>query len=202
MKKICLLVLVCFSTATLSQPADELLQLKLNSIHTMTATFMQVVKAKGHVVSRSSGTMALQRPGRFRWQTKEPMTQLMVADSQNLWIYDADLEQVTVKKQQKSLGGTAALFLSGYDNKVNHDFTVTQAGSNEDLVFDLKAKSVKAGFQRIRLKFNKDRLTGLTLYDQLGQITSIELTQAKSNPNLSPALFQFKPPKGVDVVHQ
>lgn len=202
MKKIFLAVLLSFSTSAFCQTADELLQVKLNTIRSMTASFKQVVKAKERVVSRSSGTMALERPGRFRWQTKEPMAQLMIADGQRIWVYDTDLEQVTVKKQQKGLGGTAALFLSGYDDTVTRDFTVTQSGSSENPVFDLKSKSAKANFQRIKIMFHENILSGLELYDQLGQVTSVQLSQTKLNPKLAAPLFQFKPPKGVDVVHQ
>lgn len=202
MKKMILAVLLCCSTAVFSQTPEELLQVKLNTIRAMTASFKQVVKAKERVVSRSSGTMAMERPGRFRWQTKEPMEQLMVADGKRIWVYDADLEQVSVKKQEKGLGGTAALFLSGYDDTVTRDFTVTQSGSGDNLIFDLKSKSAKANFQRIKLMFHQNLLTGLDLYDQLGQITSVQLSQAKLNPKLAAALFQFKPPKGIDVVEQ
>src|SRR5580704_14348669 len=116
MKKIFLGLLLAFSGFVFSQTSAELLQTKLNAIRSMTANFNQVVKAKNREVSRSSGIMALERPGRFRWQTKSPMEQLVVADGQKMWIYDVDLEQVTVKKQGKGLGGTAALFLSGYDD--------------------------------------------------------------------------------------
>ena len=73
MKKILLAVLMSFSAGAFCEAADQVLQTKLNAIRSMTASFKQVVKAKERVVSRSSGTMALQRPGRFRWQTKEPM---------------------------------------------------------------------------------------------------------------------------------
>lgn len=202
MKKILCAVLLCFSASAFSESADQVLQSKLNSIRSMTASFKQVVKAKARVVSSSSGTMALERPGRFRWQTKEPMAQLMIADGQRIWIYDTDLEQVTVKKQQKGLGGTAALFLSGYDDTVTRDFTVTQMSTGDNITFDLKSKSAKANFQRIKLTFHQNFLTGLELFDQLGQITSVQLSQAKLNPKLTASLFQFKPPKGVDVVQQ
>lgn len=202
MKKIILILLFCCSGNLFSQTAGELVQSKLNAIRTMTANFNQVVKAKKREVSRSSGSMALERPGRFRWQTKEPMEQLVVADGQKMWVYDTDLEQVTVKKQEKGLGGTAALFLSGYDDTVTRDFDVTQKSEGKLMIFDLKSKSSKANFQRIKLMFTQDALTGLELYDQLGQITSVKLLQIKANPKLPPKLFQFKPPKGVDVVQQ
>ena len=202
MKKILIALLLSISTAVFSETPDVLLQNKLNSIRSMTAVFKQSVKAKHRVVSRSSGTMALQRPGRFRWQTLQPMAQLMVADGQKIWVYDKDLEQVTVKTQKKGLGGTAALFLSGYDNTVTRDFTVTQSNVGNEIVFDLKSKSPKANFQRIKLVFRQNNLTGLELYDQLGQVTTVQLSQIKLNPKLATNLFQFKTPKGVDVVQQ
>jgi outer membrane lipoprotein carrier protein len=202
MKKIAIALLLSISTSAFCQTDGELLQSKLNAIRSMTATFKQSVKAKHRVVSRSSGTMALQRPGRFRWQTAQPMAQLMIADGQRIWVYDKDLEQVTVKKQNKGLGGTAALFLSGYDDTVTRDFNVAQSGMGNEQIFDLKSKSPKAGFQRIKLVFQQNLLTGLELYDQLGQVTTVQLTQIKLNPKLATTLFQFKTPKGVDVVQQ
>lgn len=202
MKKIALLLLLCCSNYALSQTPGEVLQNKLNAISTMTANFSQTVKAKKKAVARSSGTMALQRPGRFRWKTTEPLEQLIVADGQKMWIYDVDLEQVSVKKQQKGLGGTAALFLSGYDNQVTNDFEVSQKEEGKLTVFDLKAKAHKENFQRIKLLFTKEQLTGLELYDQLGQVTFVTLSQIKTNNQLASKLFQFNPPKGVDVVKQ
>ncbi|MBN9230502.1 MAG: outer membrane lipoprotein carrier protein LolA [Legionella sp. 40-6] len=195
-------LLATFSFGVCADTPENALQSKLNALRSMTASFQQVVKAKSKVVSRSSGTMALERPGRFRWQTKEPMSQLMIADGQKIWIYDTDLEQVTVKKQEKGLGGTAALFLSGYDDTVTRDFTVSQSGSGDNVTFSLKAKSQRPNFQQIRLTFRKDQLTALELFDQLGQITTVRLSQTKINPKLATSLFQFKPPKGVDVVQQ
>lgn len=202
MKKILMAFLLSVSTAGFCEAPDALLQSKLNSIRSMTAVFKQTVKAKHRIVSRSSGTMALQRPGKFRWQTNQPMAQLMVADGQKIWVYDKDLEQVTVKTQRKGLGGTAALFLSGYDNTVTRDFNVTQSTLGNELVFDLKSKSAKANFQRIKLMFRQNTLTGLELYDQLGQVTTVQLSQIKLNPKLAESLFRFKTPKGVDVVQQ
>lgn len=202
MKRIVFCILCFISTHVMSQSAGEALQDKLNAMHSMTANFKQVVKAKSRVVSQSSGTMALARPGKFRWQTKDPMAQLVVADGKNMWIYDVDLEQVSVKKQDKGLGGTAALFLSGYDNKVTQDFDVAQTQNDSIQVYELKAKSSKENFQRIKLTFDHDNLNGLELYDQLGQVTTVRFSQIKANPKVEDKLFSFKPPKGVDVVHQ
>lgn len=202
MKKILYLTLSLWMHSLFAVTPSEALQTKLNALRTMSASFNQVVKAKHREVSRSSGTMALARPGRFRWQTIKPMEQLVVADGKRLWIYDVELEQVSVKKQEGSVGGTAALFLSGYDDTVARDFEVKQMENGSSVTFDLNAKSHKANFQRVQLVFEGAALRGIVLYDQLGQQTNVALNRPLVNPKLPASLFQFKPPKGVDVVEQ
>lgn len=182
--------------------ATERLEAKLNAVKTMTASFSEVVYAKKRALSRSSGTMALWRPGRFRWQTKSPMEQLVLADGEHLWVYDIDLEQVTVKKQDKGMGGTAALFLSGYDEHVARDFDVILTSHGNKDQFDLHSKSSKASIHRVILTFIGQDLSAIQLFDQLGQRTDVTLTNIKNNPTLQLALFKFKTPKGVDVVQQ
>ncbi len=202
MKKMGSFLLLLWATNVHCDAVGDTLQAKLNAIRTMSASFGQVVNAKKHEVSRSSGTMALLRPGHFRWQTTRPLAQLVIADGQQVWIYDADLEQVTVKKQQKGLGGTAALFLSGYDDTVTRDFDVTSYKKDNKEYFDLRAKSGKENFQRMILVFLGSELRGIELFDQLGQHTNVTLSNVKNNPTLSTALFKFKTPRGVDVVEQ
>jgi outer membrane lipoprotein carrier protein len=202
MRNLILFISLAFSAVAFCESAGDDLQAKLNAMRTLTAEFKQVVKSKEREISHSSGTMALERPGRFRWQTKEPMAQLVVADGKKLWVYDVDLEQVTVKKQDESMGGTAALFLSGYDNTVTRDFEVTVEGSGANQSYDLHSKSDKANFQRLKLVFANNVLTGLEMFDQLGQHTIVNLTKVKTNPKVAATLFQFKPPKGMDVVQQ
>ena len=202
MKKIVFMILLLPSKILFSQTAAELLQNKLNAIRSMSASFNQVVKVKRRLVSTASGTMALQRPGHFRWQTRSPLEQLLVADGSTIWVYDKDLEQVVVKKQAKGLGGTAALFLSGYDDSVARDFEVSQRSSGASMTFDLKAKSSRANFQAVQLSFTNQQLKRLEMFDQLGQTTSITFSRIQLNPKLSPSTFIFKTPKGVDFVRQ
>lgn len=202
MKKVIFFIALLFSAQAFCESVGDELQNKLNAMRTMTANFKQVVKTKQKEISHSSGTMALERPGRFRWQTNDPMEQLVVADGKKLWVYDVDLEQVTVKKQDEELNGTAALFLSGYNNTVTRDFDVSTTGPLANQVYDLHSKSEKANFQRLKLVFNKEILISIEMFDQLGQHTIVNLTKVKSNPKVAPSLFQFKPPKGTDVVQQ
>lgn len=201
MKKVFALFLILMKPLFAETASDEV-QAKLNAIRSMSATFTQVVKAGNRELSNSYGVMALNRPGRFRWETKSPLAQLVVADSKKIWIYDVDLEQVSVKKQEKGIGGTPALFLSGYDNTVARDFNVSKAEKGKLSVFTMKAKSSKENYQQVILSFNNDVLSLIEFYDQLGQHTVIRLTKVKNNPVLATDLFHFKPPKGVDVVQQ
>ena len=202
MKKCIWGLLLLWGTHAWCETTNEALQVKLNAIRTMRASFSQVVRAKQHTVSHSSGTMALSRPGRFRWQTTKPMAQTVIADGHRLWVYDVELEQVTVKKQEKGLGGTAALFLSGYDDSLTKDFKVSTYSKDHKDYYDLRSTSNKANFQRMTLVFIGNELSGMELFDQLGQHTIVSLSHIKNNPQLASNTFIFKIPKGVDVVEQ
>jgi outer membrane lipoprotein carrier protein len=196
--------LACFLVAVqgfASSEGDEV-QKKLNAMTSMSAHFKQVVRAKKRVLSTSTGNMAFQRPGRFLWNTEDPMAQTVIADGDFIWVYDVDLEQVTVKKQSDGVGQTAALFLSGSHHTVNEEFSVKRQVDGIAIRYELTSKSSKANFQKVALVFEKDRLTAIELDDQLGQHTAVRLSAIKVNPTFPKKLFEFKPPKGVDVVRQ
>lgn len=201
MKKLMIMAIMLITTTAFSQTPAEEIQAKLNAMHTMSASFNQTVTAGKREVSQTSGMMALARPGRFRWETKSPLEQVIIADGQQLWVYDIDLQQVTVKKQDKGVGGTPGLFLSG-NNTVARDFTVNVTVKNNTKTFDLHAKSNKESYQQVKLIYKGDVLNTIEFFDQLGQHTIVKLSRIKTNPKLANQLFQFKPPKGVDVVKQ
>jgi len=185
--------------------ADEISDIlwdKLSHIRAMKASFSQQIYAKQRVLTQSSGKMAFVRPRQFRWETTQPMEQLLIADGKKIWMYDVDLEQVTVKPQTESMGAAAGLFLS--ENKVNltSDFSVKYEREGKQEVFTLKARGKQANIQRMILRFAGDALESMELYDQLGQRTAVRFNQAKINVILPEHLFQFTPPEGVDVVQQ
>jgi outer membrane lipoprotein carrier protein len=203
MKTVGLFVLMVWGHYGFCSDASDLLQHKLNAIKTMSANFNQVVKANKREISHSSGRMALSRPGLFRWQTLSPMAQWVIADGHKVWVYDLDLEQVTVKKQSRGLGSTASLFLNNDADTVTREFNPirrTTRGLRD--YFELQATSSKATVQRVDLVFEGSDLTGMTLYDQLGQRTEVQLSHIQINKPLARSLFVFKVPKGVDVVEQ
>ena len=181
----------------------EILQNKLNILQSMSANFTQVIYVKERAVSKSYGNMALQRPLYFRWNTQKPLIQSIIADGKNIWIYDQDLEQVTVQKQKAR--GTMLLFLSGNKNVMMRDFTVTidTVDTTDTMqIFTLQAKNRNENFDKIKLIFNKIALVQIEFFDKLSQHTVIKLTKIDLNNKLTRNLFIFKPPRGVDIIQQ
>jgi outer membrane lipoprotein carrier protein len=196
------LVMLSMATHAWSDAAGEVLWDKLRAIQSMQADFTQKMWAKKRVLSKSSGSMALARPGHFRWETKKPMAQLLIADGKQFWLYDVDLEQVTVRPQANIEGAAAGLFLGDDKARFVHDFKVTKTQKDKSDVFKLQATAKQANIQRMMLRFEGAVLMRMDLYDQLGQRTAIAFQHVNNNPELSSGLFQFTPPKGVDVVSQ
>lgn len=194
--------LVLFCAPIYAQTNDIYLQKKLSKIKTMQASFLQIIKAKNAEPIKSSGSMALAKPNHFFWKTIKPMPQLFIADGQNLWIYDKDLEQASVRKQGKNLSGPAAMFLSDKNNNLAKDYNVDLTKSNSEERFDLRAKVSHVSFVRVGLVFVGDVIKQIHLYDELGQHTEVLFTDVKLNSKLSSNLFKFIVPKGTDVVRQ
>lgn len=183
-------------------PLDEFLK----GLVSLKARFEQVLlDEQGVERERSRGTFYLSRPGRFRWDYESPYQQSIVADGQRVYVYDKDLEQVTVKPLQKALGSTPALLLDGEVN-IEERFVVSRGTPAEGLVWlelgpkDARAARESGGYAQIRLGFAGPRLKRMDLRDNLNQVTRIELKNAERNPNLDPSLFTFTPPAGVDVL--
>ncbi len=183
-------------------PLDEFLK----GLVSLKARFEQVLlDEQGVERERSRGTFYLSRPGRFRWDYESPYRQSIVADGRRVYVYDKDLEQVTVKPLQKALGSTPALLLDGEVN-LEERFVVSRGAPAEGLVWlDLGPKDARAAresgaYAQIRLGFAGPSLKRMDLRDNLNQITRIEFKNAERNPSLDPSLFTFTPPPGVDVL--
>ncbi|MCP4697586.1 MAG: outer membrane lipoprotein chaperone LolA [Gammaproteobacteria bacterium] len=202
MKQIIFFVLMLFCAhtpayAAKSAPLDGF----LNALKTFHARFEQkLLDDNGELLESSHGEMYLQRPGKFRWEYQRPYQQLIVTDGRQVWMYDRDLEQVTIKNMDNTLGTTPALLLSS-ERSVEDAFVVNnlpqQAGVER---VELKPKSKDAQFQRMRLNFADTLLEKLELLDNLGQTTLIRFSQQQRNPELNTDLFKFSPPPDVDII--
>ncbi len=177
------------------------------------AEFKQVVtspsKAGQPVRSKqSAGTFAFIRPTKFRFEYQKPFPQVIVADGQTLWLYDADLEQVTARKQAQALNTTpAALIATATDvSALQKDFTL-QAQLDADGLQWVQAtpinKDSTLSLVRLGLSVNGQQvaLAKLDILDAMGQRSVLSFERFEVNPSgLTAAAFNFVPPKGVDVV--
>jgi outer membrane lipoprotein carrier protein len=173
----------------------------LETTKTLRADFAQIVVAKnGKKPQQSTGVMMISRPGKFRWQIAKPYEQLLVGDGEKVWIYDADLRQVSVKKFDAALGSTPAALLVG-GNTLDRNFTLREAGEREGLEWlEAIPKGSDSGFEKVQLGFSGNDLKAMELFDNFGQTTSLLFSHLERNPQLAPALFRFTPPAGVDVI--
>jgi len=205
-----LIVLVIISAVTTTsaqeqvqspEPGERLLNNFVRNIHSMSADFEQsLVDADGIVLEASSGTVDIRRPGQFRWRYAEPYEQVLVADGLNVWSYDVDLAQVTVRPQAEALSNTPANLLGG-SARALEDFDYV--GSLEDrgtTWVQLKSKDPEHGFGKIELGFSDGILTRMMFDDNLEQTTLIALLNVTTNEPLAEDFFDFIVPADVDLV--
>ena len=173
----------------------------LHETHSARADFEQrVYDQSGNLVQKSSGSFEFQRPGLFRWTYAKPMPQLIVGDGKDVWIYDRDLDQVTVRRMAKALGSTPAALLAGSAD-VERAFEFSEAGERDGLQWlDAKPRDPDAGFGLIRLGLGSKGVEAMEMSDHFGQTTRLRFTSIALNPALDPAAFHFTPPKGADVL--
>jgi outer membrane lipoprotein carrier protein len=167
----------------------------------MSATFAQKTIVKNGVTKSSSGTMALKRPGKFRWEITQPNHQIIVADGQYLWIYDVDLEQAT--RRNLNDANSPAILLSGSTAALEDRFNVENLETKgTKKIFHLKPKTEQDMFQNVDIQFNNGKLAQMSVFDNLGQKNIFYFNNVKINPSLSSSLFQFKAPTGVDLIKE
>ena len=182
--------------------ATDKLKNFIASTHSGQANFTQVVQDKnGKRIQSASGTMQFQRPGKFRWTYQKPYEQLIVGDGEKFWLYDVDLNQVTVKKLDAALGNSPAALLSG-SNEIERSFVLKDIEKRDGLEW-LQAlpKAQDTSFERILMAFDaKSDLVVMELRDTFGHNTVLRFSSLQRNPNLAANLFSFTPPKGADVL--
>ena len=187
-----------------AQAADAVARVDayLGALKTLSAEFVQVVQDKrGEVTDRATGTLTLSRPDRFRWDYRQPYVQTIVADGKKLWLYDPDLQQVTVRSLAQGLGATPAMLLSG-SGKVGDAF---KSGTVEIVQGTTWCRLLPAkpgsDFERVSLGFDaRDELQAMELVDKLGQTTTIRFANVKRGAKFDDGLFRFVPPAGADVI--
>lgn len=210
MKKLMTAVLIAACAGAASAGGLESLESFMQGTRSAQAEFIQEVTApqKNGQAARtktSSGSFAFQRPGQFRFDYKKPFEQTIVADGKTLWLYDADLNQVTERAQAQALGSTPAALLASAPNldALRKDFTLKSAPEQDGLQWvDATPKAKDGQLKSVRVGLRGDQLAALEILDSFGQRSLIRFAELKSNPSLPAATFQFKAPAGADVLKQ
>ena len=196
-----LLILIFLMPLAVSAAATDALKVFLTQTQTVKARFAQMVLDKNmKPLQQAQGVMQFSRPGKFRWDYLKPYEQVIVGDGTRLWIYDKDLNQVTVRKLDGALGSSPAALLSG-SNDLERDYKLTNLGMDKGLDWlEAIPKNRDTVFERVRMGFGKSGLEAMELRDQFGQITVITFADVERNPRLAADVFRFTPPKGADII--
>lgn len=191
---------VVYSIGAFANSIDALNQF-MNSTQSAKGSFEQKITDKsGKVIQQSQGTLAFSRPGKFRWTYVKPYAQLIVGDGAKVWVYDEDLNQVTVRKLDQALGSTPAALLAGSKDAMNA-FTLKDEGARDGLEWVLATpKNKESNFETIRMGFGPAGLERMELADAFGQFTTLRLFDLQRNARLETEQFKFTPPKGADVI--
>ena len=197
-----LFLLALLPAAVCASSIDELKAL-LAQTTTARARFAQIVLDRNMKrLQQATGTMQFSRPGRFRWEYDRPHEQLIVGDGKRVWLYDKELNQVTVRRMDRALGSSPAAILAG-SNDIEKDYALSAIGNREGLEWlEAVPRAQDTAFERVRLGFGKVGLEAMELRDQFGQITVIKFSTMERNVKLPGELFRFTPPKGADVISE
>lgn len=195
-------ILFANSVFAIDSSMDRLINY-LQKIDSYQAGFVQTLyDTKGVEIQRSRGLVYIEKPGKFRWDYKKPYQQLILSDAKKIWIYDVEMEQVTVKDAKVALGSAPASLL-GSNKPLNESFELRDMGHREGLDWiQLLPKKQDTDFEKIFVGMNTDGVSVMELHDSLSHITQIQFHHMETNKSLDKSLFQFTPPENVDVLGQ
>ncbi|KAA0875398.1 outer membrane lipoprotein chaperone LolA [Nitrincola tapanii] len=202
MRKLIVALTLALSLPLSAEPVDQLASL-LSGYERFSANFEQFATSEqGERREASSGNFAVARPDRFVWNTLKPFPQQIISDGEYVWIYDEDLEQATRKPGNQNTESAPALILNGriHELEMRYDVSLIQQTGNL-MVFELLPKAGQdAMFTRVRLLFEDAVLSEFMLDDNLGQRSTILLSDTQLDPELDEAIFRFTPPDDIDVI--
>ena len=173
----------------------------VHNMHTLSGRFEQsLFDVNNQLVETSRGTLKIQRPDQFRWSYFEPYDQVLVADELNVWSYDVDLAQVTVKPRSEVLNNTPALLLSGSSDVLDQFDYIGSFTDHGTIWVQLRPKGMHNEFNKIELGFNDGELIRIMFSDNLEQTILISLFDVSLNEDIDIQHFQFELPEDVDII--
>lgn len=194
-------LLLVSSFAARAETPEQALAKFVDGVQTLQAGFTQTqTDERGETLGQSSGAMTLSRPGKFRWEYRAPTPQLIVTDGSKLWLYDRDLQQVTVRPAAEALQGTPVALLS-QKQTLTDSFVVSDLGAEQGARrLRLTPKAKDSDFQSVDLWLKSATPVRMLFKDQLGGATDIRFSDIRSNGRVDAGLFRFQPPAGVEVI--
>jgi len=202
MRKLLLAAGLLLAAAGARADAVDTLRSFVSDVKTGRAAFTQsVTSPDGAKKKNSSGDFQFQRPNRFRFTYTKPFEQVIVADGQKVWIYDADLNQASSRKFTQALGATPAALLAGGNLEKDFDLSALPAKDGLDWAQALP-KAKDGAFQSVRVGFRGRDLAAVEVTDSFGQRSLLQFNQWQANPALPEDVFRFVPPQGADVIEQ
>ena len=174
----------------------------VRDVKTGRAQFTQTVTSPdGAKKKTSSGNFQFARPNRFRFAYTKPFEQTIVADGQKVWIYDADLNQVSSRKLSAAIGATPAALLAG--GNLEKDFELAPLPAADGLEWAAaKPKAKEGSFESLKIGFRGKELAAVEIVDSFGQRSLLQFSQFKPNATTAADAFKFVVPKGADVIEQ
>jgi outer membrane lipoprotein carrier protein len=198
------LALAAALAAPLANAADpvEALRSFVRDVKSGHADFTQTVTSPdGAKKKSSSGTFDFARPNRFRFAYAKPFEQTIVGDGEKVWIYDADLNQVSSRKLGQALGATPAALLAG--GSLERDFDLAKLPPSDGLEWaEARPKAKDGAFQAVRVGFKGADLAALEIIDSFGQKSLLRFNAFAANTPVNAEAFRFKVPAGADVIEQ
>ena len=186
-------------------PTGTVLDSYLAQLSTWQGAFTQtVLDSRAKRVGTGRGRLTIVRPGRFRWESApdgaDDAVQLLIADGRNLWFYDRDLDQATVKPQQEALPQSPAMLLAGGAD-LRAAFKVAAGGRHDGLDWvTAQPRDAQSDFREARFGFRAGELQQLVVVDKLGQRSTLVFSDVRRNAAVDPALVAFTLPKGADLI--
>ncbi len=189
--------------ATAPDDGMQVLRAFLDGLDTLSATFRQrIIGGDLEPLEDASGRVVLKKPGRFRWDYREPYERVITADGERVWLYEADLEQVTIRRLDAGLGETPAALLTGATDVLDHFEYRGSARSDGLRWLRLEPRSAESDFAGVELGFEAGELQRILLTDRLGQRTQIFLSEIDREADVPDAFFRFDVPDGVDIIDE
>lgn len=202
LRTICLAFCLSLLGSVANAAQDDDLQKFFSSLNSLKADFSQrVYGPRQELLQNSQGEVIIQRPGKFRWDYQQPYQQHIVADGSKVWLYDVDLEQVTIKPQDETMSNTPASLLSEA-GQLNKQFDVIAIMREGKDWFELIPKDQEGGYETLFVAMENGVIREMELKDSFGQFTRLEFNNVIINQDYNASTFQLAIPEGVDVIDE